>query len=90
MKTVAVIGAGAAGRAFALRCAGAGFAVVLEDVMPSNLRRAQDEYGELAGVEAAGSLRVALTGSLVSPGIDATLAALGREEALARIGAASV
>jgi 3-hydroxybutyryl-CoA dehydrogenase len=61
MKTVAVIGAGAAGRAFALRCAGAGFAVVLEDVMPSNLRRAQDEYGELAGVEAAGSLRVALT-----------------------------
>jgi len=61
MTTVAVIGAGAAGRAFALRCAGAGFAVVLEDVMPSNLRRAQDEYGELAGVEAAGSLRVALT-----------------------------
>ena len=61
MKTVAVIGAGAAGRAFALRCAGAGFAVVLEDVMPSNLRRAQDEYGELAGVEASGSLRVALT-----------------------------
>ena len=32
-------------------------------------------------------LRVALTGSVVSPGIDATLAALGREEALARIGA---
>lgn len=61
MTTVAVIGAGAAGRAFALRCAGAGFAVVLEDVMPSNLRRAQDEYGELAGVEASGSLRVALT-----------------------------
>jgi 3-hydroxybutyryl-CoA dehydrogenase len=34
VRTVAVIGAGAAGRAFALRCAGAGFAVVLEDVMP--------------------------------------------------------
>ena len=61
MQTISVIGAGAAGRAFALRCAGAGFAVVLEDVMPGNLRRAQDEYGELAGVEAAGSLRVALT-----------------------------
>ena len=34
-------------------------------------------------------LRAALTGSTVSPGIDAVLAALGREEALARIAAAS-
>ena len=34
-------------------------------------------------------LRAALTGSNVSPGIDATLAALGREEALARIAIAS-
>lgn len=34
-------------------------------------------------------LRAALTGSNVSPGIDATLAALGREEALARIEIAS-
>jgi glutamyl-tRNA synthetase len=32
-------------------------------------------------------LRAALTGSIASPGIDATLAALGREEALARIAA---
>jgi len=32
-------------------------------------------------------LRAALTGSTASPGIDATLAALGREEALARIAA---
>ena len=55
---VAVIGAGRLGRAFALRCAAAGFDVVLEDVMPANLRRAQDEYAELGG---AGSLRVALT-----------------------------
>jgi glutamyl-tRNA synthetase len=30
-------------------------------------------------------LRAALTGSTASPGIDATLAALGREEALARL-----
>jgi glutamyl-tRNA synthetase len=30
-----------------------------------------------------------LTGSTVSPGIDATLAALGRQEALARIEAAA-
>jgi 3-hydroxybutyryl-CoA dehydrogenase len=55
---VAVIGAGRLGRAFALRCAAAGLDVVLEDVMPANLRRAQDEYAELG---AAGSLRLALT-----------------------------
>jgi 3-hydroxybutyryl-CoA dehydrogenase len=58
VRTVAVIGAGAAGRAFALRCAGAGFAVALEDVMPEKLRRAQDDYSSLAG---EGSLRVATT-----------------------------
>ena len=62
MLRVAVIGAGAAGRAFALRCAGAGFAVTLEDVMPEKLRRAQDDYTSLAaGAGEAGSLRVALT-----------------------------
>jgi 3-hydroxybutyryl-CoA dehydrogenase len=44
IRTVAVIGAGVAGRGFALACASAGFHVVLEDVMPANLRRAQDEY----------------------------------------------
>jgi 3-hydroxybutyryl-CoA dehydrogenase len=58
---LAVIGAGGAGRAFALRCATAGLDVVLEDVMPEKLRRAQDEYGELAGVAAAGSLRFVTT-----------------------------
>ncbi|WP_256127068.1 hypothetical protein, partial [Ameyamaea chiangmaiensis] len=31
--------------------------------------------------------RAALTGTTTSPGIDATLAALGRDEVLARIGA---
>ena len=40
--------------------------------------------------QVAQPLRAALTGSLVSPGIDATLAALGREESLVRIDAASV
>jgi 3-hydroxybutyryl-CoA dehydrogenase len=59
IQTVAVIGAGAAGRAFSLRCAAAGLHVVLEDVMPSNLRRAQDDYAALAIT--AGSLRYALT-----------------------------
>jgi glutamyl-tRNA synthetase len=40
--------------------------------------------------QVAQPLRVALTGSTVSPGIDATLAALGKAESLARIEAASV
>src|SRR6185437_4534842 len=40
--------------------------------------------------QVAQPLRVALTGSTVSPGIDATLVALGRAESLARIQAASV
>jgi len=61
VQTLAVIGAGAAGRAFALRCAAAGFDVVLEDVMPSNLRRAQDDYAELVAKPGVGSLRFALT-----------------------------
>jgi len=59
IQTVAVIGAGTAGRAFALRCCVAGFDVVLEDVMPEKLRRAEDDYAALAIT--AGSLRYALT-----------------------------
>ena len=58
IRLVAVIGAGRLGRSFALGCAAAGFEVVLEDVMPANLRRAQEEYAELGLV---GGLRVALT-----------------------------
>jgi 3-hydroxybutyryl-CoA dehydrogenase len=63
VRRLAVIGAGTAGRMFALRCAGAGFEVVLEDVMPARLRRAQDEYAEAAEAAGsrAGSLRYALT-----------------------------
>jgi 3-hydroxybutyryl-CoA dehydrogenase len=62
IRSVAVIGAGPAGRAFAFRCAKAGFAVVLEDVMPAKLRRAQDEYAEfVAAAGASGSLRYAST-----------------------------
>jgi 3-hydroxybutyryl-CoA dehydrogenase len=61
VRNVAVIGAGIAGRAVALRCAGAGFDVVLEDVMPERLRRAQDEYAELAG--AGGSVGLNSYGS---------------------------
>jgi glutamyl-tRNA synthetase len=51
--------------------------------------RAFAERNELKLGQVAQPLRIALTGSTVSPGIDATLAALGREESLARIAAAS-
>ena len=65
LQAIAVIGAGPAGRAFALRCAAAGLDVVLEDVMPSNLRRAQDDYADLARTsptgKSTGSIRYALT-----------------------------
>ncbi len=47
METVAVIGAGAAGRSFAKACAAAGFTVVLEDVMPAKLRHAEMEFAGL-------------------------------------------
>jgi glutamyl-tRNA synthetase len=50
------------------------------------LRGYAERTGRKLGVVAQ-PLRAALTGGVVSPGIDATLAALGREEALARIGA---
>ena len=59
IRTVAVIGAGTAGRGFALACAAAGFNVVLEDVMPSNLRRAEAEFADLRA--SAGRLELALT-----------------------------
>jgi 3-hydroxybutyryl-CoA dehydrogenase len=42
--TVAVIGAGSAGRAFALACVQAGYRVNLEDVMPAKLRDAAAEF----------------------------------------------
>ena len=60
---VAVIGAGVAGRGFALACAAAGFEVTLEDVMPAKLRRAEVEYAELTAgtVLGAGQLELALT-----------------------------
>jgi 3-hydroxybutyryl-CoA dehydrogenase len=61
IRRVAVIGAGVTGRAFALACAAAGFDVVLEDVMPANLRRAQELYADLREQAAGGRLEVALT-----------------------------
>lgn len=61
MRTVAVIGAGQAGREFALACAAAGFDVVLEDVMPANLRRAQELYADLSVEAGVGHLAIAST-----------------------------
>jgi 3-hydroxybutyryl-CoA dehydrogenase len=50
-----------AGRSFALVCAGAGFHVVLEDVMPANLRKAEADYADLTQRGPAGRLELALT-----------------------------
>jgi glutamyl-tRNA synthetase len=52
------------------------------------LRAFAERSGRKLG-RVAQPLRAALTGSTTSPGIDATLAALGRDEALARIAAAA-
>ena len=64
IRRVAIIGAGVAGRSFALACAAAGFHVVLEDVMPANLRRAEAEladYADLSQRGTAGRPEFALT-----------------------------
>jgi len=59
---IAVIGAGDAGRSFALACVAAGYSVVLEDVMPANLRRASAEYSEQSDQGAgSGSLELSST-----------------------------
>jgi 3-hydroxybutyryl-CoA dehydrogenase len=52
MPTVAIIGAGPLGRWLALEAARAGFAVLLEDVMPSNLHHAQEALRASLGPEA--------------------------------------
>ncbi|WP_353062567.1 3-hydroxyacyl-CoA dehydrogenase NAD-binding domain-containing protein [Tunturibacter psychrotolerans] len=61
IRRVAIIGAGVAGLSFALACVAAGFDVVLEDVMPANLWRAEAEYSDLSARVAAGSLELAQT-----------------------------
>ena len=58
IRNVAVIGAGRAGRSFALRCVRAGFQVVLEDVLPSKLRLAEEQIASEPG---PGMLRMATT-----------------------------
>ncbi len=59
-----------------------------EPAIDAALRAFADTHGVKLG-QVAQPLRAALTGSTVSPGIDATLSALGRDESLARIAAAS-
>ena len=61
IRRVAVIGAGVAGRGFSLACAAAGFDVVLEDVMPAKLRRAEAEYADLTLRPGAGQMELAMT-----------------------------
>jgi 3-hydroxybutyryl-CoA dehydrogenase len=60
VRTVAIIGAGAAGRSFALAVVCAGFHVVLEDVMPANLRRAEADFADLSVHQPAGPGRLSL------------------------------
>jgi 3-hydroxybutyryl-CoA dehydrogenase len=50
-ETVAIIGAGPLGRSLALKAARAGFHVLLEDVMPHNLRHAQELIRQQLGPE---------------------------------------
>jgi 3-hydroxybutyryl-CoA dehydrogenase len=54
-ETVAIIGAGPLGRWLALSAARGGFRVLLEDVMPHNLRHAQEFLREELGPAALGS-----------------------------------
>jgi glutamyl-tRNA synthetase len=60
------------------------------DFTPPAIDATLREFAEVSGRklgQVAQPLRAALTGSTASPGIDLTLAALGREEALARLNA---
>jgi 3-hydroxybutyryl-CoA dehydrogenase len=61
IRRVAIIGAGVAGRSFALACATAGFVVILEDVMPAKLRCAEAEYADASLGTTLGTLQLAST-----------------------------
>jgi glutamyl-tRNA synthetase len=67
-------------------------AIAATDFTPSAIDAALRAFADASGRklgQVAQPLRAALTGSTASPGIDATLAALGREEALARLAVVS-
>ena len=61
MTTVAIIGAGPLGRWLALEAARAGFPVLLEDVMPSNLHHAQEALRAALGPDSLPSVRFVST-----------------------------
>jgi 3-hydroxybutyryl-CoA dehydrogenase len=61
MPTVAIIGAGPLGRWLALEAARAGFTVLLEDVMPSNLHHAQEALRAALGPDALPNVRFVST-----------------------------
>jgi 3-hydroxybutyryl-CoA dehydrogenase len=60
IRTVAVIGSGNTGRRFALACAAAGFRAILEDLIPGNIRHAQEALAE-AALTLSGKLEFATT-----------------------------
>jgi glutamyl-tRNA synthetase len=67
-------------------------AIAATDFTPPSIDAALRAFADASGRklgQVAQPLRAALTGSTASPGIDATLAALGKEEALARLAAVS-
>jgi glutamyl-tRNA synthetase len=71
---------------------GAGAALAETDFSVASIDAALRAFADRSGLklgQVAQPLRAALTGSTVSPGIDAVLAALGRDESLRRIDAAS-
>jgi 3-hydroxybutyryl-CoA dehydrogenase len=61
-ETVAIIGAGSVGRRLALATARAGFRVLLEDLMPQNLRRAEEWLGAQLDAEQGASRGLAGVG----------------------------
>ena len=73
IQTVAVIGAGTAGRSFALAAACAGFHVILEDVMPANLRKAEADFAEMFPTTAKGG-KLSLANTVEGAVRDADLA----------------
>ena len=60
-ETVAIIGAGPLGRWLALSAARAGFRVLLEDVMPTNLHHAEEALRAVLGPEALPNVRFVST-----------------------------
>jgi 3-hydroxybutyryl-CoA dehydrogenase len=73
LTTVAIIGAGPLGRVLALLSARAGFHTVLEDVLPSNLRKASPVLDLLHARELGSYATVELVGSVEEAARDADL-----------------